>query len=301
MGICCPLTKPRLNKDSSSKRNRPQHQQHVSPLRGGGRPKWQKLNRKGGPKQQQWHNQRGTSWGGWHDTSNNQQQQSQQETLNMLVQLSLCQEDAINALRMDKAFLLLFRTQGQETVVHTLFEVATAWRQKKASNKVDLPLKITLLKSPLLEFKTRLEHLVSTTGHVERMAKMGWFKKNDGRLPSWLPLAYSPETKAEVPHASLGPQHLASGRHESSRCTPNSSEWPDHAEVPQHEALAAQYCLRSFDLSVPSVGMVCHRDRLRMVSPKQSPLATRLLKMLPRLSGTWHSSILTTTVTSTRQ
>ena len=101
--------------------------------------------------------QRGTQGASWHGWSDHQQQQAtQHDTLQMLIQLSLRQEDAINVLRMDRSFLLLFKTQGPETMLPTMFEIATRWKQKREQQQADSPLRIALLKCMLLELRTRM-------------------------------------------------------------------------------------------------------------------------------------------------
>ena len=238
----------------------------------------------------------------------------------MLAQLTLRQEDAINVLRMDRGFLLLFKTAGQETVVHTLFEIATAWRQKKANNQVDLPLRVALLKSLVLEMKTRLEHLVSTQGQVEKLQKLGWVKVNEGRPPSWLPLVYNQETKTETAHPTLGCLE-----HEDLMKALDTLQMHMNGQIMQRfhstRPLAAQYKgeMLAFMLEISLRGpeeqkvhealvSLCHVSawfsigaRLRMETPKRSPLANRLQKMLPKPYRAWFCKTRTTIATSTSQ
>ena len=162
---------------------------------------------------------------------------------------------------------------------------------------------------PSLGAKTRLDHLVSTTEQVERMSKMGWVKPNDGKLPSSLPLVYNPETKEEVPHKGLGPME-----HQDALKALDTLLTHLNGQIMQRfhstRPLAAQYKgeMLAFMLEISCRGMeaqqvyealtsLCHLSawfaigaRLRLETPKRSPLATRLQQMLPRSSATWLST-----------
>ena len=233
-------------------------------------------------------------WGGWREASGSQAQ-SQQETLQMLVQLTLRQEDAINVLRMDRGFLLLFKTQGQETVVRDNHRLAP----EKGRQPSRPPSPHSLVKEPAFgnEDKAGEAHHISRAGRAH--GKAGLDQAARKQAPSWLPLAYNPETKQEIPHPTLGPlehadlmkgleilfQHL-------------------NGQIMQRFHSTTQYKgeMLAFMLEVSNRGAeadrvhealvsLCHLSawhvigaRFRMELPKRSPLANRLQKMLPKQS-----------------
>ena len=78
-------------------------------------------------------------------------------------------------MKMDRAFVMMYKTQGQESVLAKLFEVSTRWKENKEKGKTDSPLRVALFKCMMVEMRTRATALLED--------------KERTRSPSWSTLA----------------------------------------------------------------------------------------------------------------
>ena len=160
------------------------------------RQKWQKHKGKGrGNKGQS----KPASLRSWQDEGD----QGESRALQMLIQLCLRQEDSINMMRMDRAYLMLFKTKGEETMLPTFRDIADKWKERRAAGTTEAPLRVALFKCLALELQSRAKLMMETK--LEDLVKLGWVIKKENMEPCWLSLMYSQEKGHDVPVPDMGP------------------------------------------------------------------------------------------------
>ena len=123
----------------------------------------------------------------------------------MMAQICLRHEDSIQILRLDKAYCLMFKTKGEETILATISDLAKRWEELKEARKTDCAKRIALLKGVLLELQARVCKMVESEDKVRKLIELGWASKQEGRELMWQPLVWSMENQKDIPHPDLGP------------------------------------------------------------------------------------------------
>ena len=161
--------------------------------------KWPRPKGKGhGQKGQQGQN-KPASLRSWQDEGD----QSENQAIQMLIQLCLRQEDSINVMRMDRAYLMLFKTKGQETLLPTFKDIADKWKERREAGTTEAPLRVVIFKCMALELQNRAKQLMETK--MEELVKQGWVIKKENTEFCWLPMMYHQEKKHDVPVPDVGP------------------------------------------------------------------------------------------------
>ena len=127
------------------------------------------------------------------------------QMLSMMTQLLLRHEDSINILRLDKAYSMMFKTSGEETILATVHNLEVRWRELQETKKTDCAKRIALFKGVLLELQTRVKNMTESEAKIKELIKLGWMSKQDGREPMWLPLVWNVELQKDVPCPDMGP------------------------------------------------------------------------------------------------
>ena len=122
-----------------------------------------------------------------------------------MAQLCLRHEDSINILRMDKAYVMMFRTKGEETMLATLKDLEVRWQELRDSGKTECAKRIALLKGVLLELQTRAKAMLEKEDKIQLLIKLGWMTKQEGREPMWQPLVWNVQMQKDIPFPDLGP------------------------------------------------------------------------------------------------
>ena len=123
----------------------------------------------------------------------------------MMAQICLRHEDSIQILRLDKAYCMMFKTKGEETILPTISDLAARWEELKEARKTDCAKRIALLKGVLLELQARVCKMVESEDKVRKLIELGWASKQDGRELMWQPLVWSVENQKDIPHPDAGP------------------------------------------------------------------------------------------------
>ncbi|CAE7208885.1 unnamed protein product [Symbiodinium sp. CCMP2592] len=123
----------------------------------------------------------------------------------LIAQLCLRFEDAINILRLDRAYVMLFKTKSEESIVKPLDDLSQRWEELKEAKQTDSAKRIALFKGMLLELQTRIKGMIEKEDKVKQLIQMGWMSKQEGREPMWLPLVWNVEQQKDVPCPDMGP------------------------------------------------------------------------------------------------
>lgn len=123
----------------------------------------------------------------------------------LVAQLCLRHEDSINILRMDKAYVMLFKTSGEETMLPTIHDLGVRWSELQAAKQTDCAKRIALIKGVVMELQTRAKALLENEDKVRLLIKMGWITRPEGREPAWLPVIWNVAQQKEVPCPDVGP------------------------------------------------------------------------------------------------
>ena len=217
--------------------------------------------------------------------------------MQMVIQLCLRQEDSINVMRMDRAYLMLFKTQGGETVLSMLKDVADKWKELKAAGTTDCPLRVALYKCMVLELQTRAKAMVDTK--LDLLIRQGWVVKKEGQEPCWLPLMYNKEKQQDVPVPDLGPLPHSDAMNALQQLLVQMDGQliqRFHATRPMATTYKGEMLAFLLEVSTrganplrvhQALGTLSHSaiwfligTRLRPDTPKRSPLATKLQAML---------------------
>ena len=217
----------------------------------------------------------------------------------MLIQLALRHEDNINLLRLDRSFILIMKTSGQESLLPALYDVSAQWKDAKELGQTECSLRIALFKCLILEIKSRATLVVEDETKIAQAIKMGWIKKEEGKEPAWTSLVYDKNTKLEIPAPDLGPLLHSDLIQQLDRLLEgmdNHTLQRFHATRP----LATEYQgeVVAFLLEISNRGNPCQRmhhalvtlcqssamhlvgARLKRETQKRAPLAQKLMEML---------------------
>ena len=157
--------------------------------------------------------QKGKGKGDKGDKSKRQREESEpssgvspnSQMLSMMTQLLLRHEDSVNILRLDKAYSMMFKTSGEETILATVHNLEVRWRELQETKKTDCAKRIALFKGVLLELQTRVKNMIESEAKIKELIKLGWMSKQDGREPMWLRLVWNVELQKDVPSPDMGP------------------------------------------------------------------------------------------------
>ena len=139
------------------------------------------------------------------ESDHSSQDHPESQLLSMMAQICLRHEDSIQILRLDKAYCLMFKTKGEETILATISDLAKRWEELKEARKTDCAKRIALLKGVLLELQARVCKMVESEDKVRKLIELGWASKQEGRELMWQPLVWSMENQKDIPHPDLGP------------------------------------------------------------------------------------------------
>ena len=176
--------------------------EQTSPAPPGPPTKWPRHNGKGQGHGHWKDTSRATSWRGWQETTN---KDGNEELIQILAQICLRQEDSLNLLRLDRAFLMSFRTQGPETMLGTLYGISTKWKSQRDSGQTDCPLRIALFKCIALELKTRVSRVAESSEKLAVLAKQGWVLQEAGKELCWTVLVWNQAEQKDVTSTETGP------------------------------------------------------------------------------------------------
>ena len=146
------------------------------------------------------------------NTSRFSQNEDVQTLLQLLLRLTLRQEDELSLLRLDKAFCLFLEVKGEVSVFPTLATVANEWKRLKQEDatKLQLPLRTVLFNSLLRELLARLRLVVQQETTLAKTREAQWTEEVNGAL-CWRYQVWDPQqsknlphpTKASVPHTEV--------------------------------------------------------------------------------------------------
>ncbi|CAE7567920.1 unnamed protein product [Symbiodinium necroappetens] len=96
--------------------------------------------------------------------------------VSLMQRLMLRHEDASILARIESSFVLHFKLNVPASVAPMLFTSAVAWRKIKAEEpqRLDRPMRCTLLVCLFAELKERMTKVVQEPERLEEMARMGW-------------------------------------------------------------------------------------------------------------------------------
>ena len=165
--------------------------------------KWPKHNGKGGaPSTWKRQGQEAPSAAGW---SQQGQSRGQEDLVQLLAQLCLRQEDALNLMRLDRAFLMSFRTQSPESMLGTLYNISQRWKEQREAGRTDCPLRVALFKCVILELKTRIMAVAEQPDKLAILIKKGWVIQEEGKELTWATLMWSQSEQKDIPLPDMGP------------------------------------------------------------------------------------------------
>ena len=119
--------------------------------------------------------------------------------------LCLRHEDSLSLLHLDKGFVLFQKTKSPESLLKTMFDISTQWKQSKATGQVTSPLRVVLLKCFVTELQARLEKVDQDEPTKESVIKAGWATQRDTDGLCWPYFRYDPQTKQECVDTSKTP------------------------------------------------------------------------------------------------
>ena len=123
----------------------------------------------------------------------------------LVAQLCLRHEDAISILRMDRAYVMLFKTSGEETMLKTIHDLGVRWKELQAAKQTECAKRIALIKGVVMELQTRAKALLEKPEKRDQLVQMGWLAQPEGREPAWIPLVWSVAQQKEIPCPDAGP------------------------------------------------------------------------------------------------
>ena len=106
-------------------------------------------------------------------------------------------------MRMDRAYLMLFKTKGEETLLPIFKDIADKWTEHRAAGTTEAPLRVALFKCLALELQSRAKQMIETK--LEDLVKLGWVIKKENMEPCRLPLMYHQEKGRDIPVPDMGP------------------------------------------------------------------------------------------------
>ena len=143
------------------------------------------------------------------DRRRNSNQVEMKQLLKGVAALCLRHEDSLSLLHLDKGFVLFQKTKSPESLLKTMFDISTQWKQSKETGQVTSPLRVVLLKCFVTELQARLEKVDQDEPTKESVIKAGWATQRDTDGLCWPYFRYDPQTKQEsvdtsktpIPHA----------------------------------------------------------------------------------------------------
>ena len=130
---------------------------------------------------------------------------AESQLIPLMAQLCLKNEDAINILRMDKAYVMMFKTKGEETMLPTIKDLETRWQELRDAGKTECSKRIALFKGVILELQTRAKALLERDEKIKLLINLGWLTQQEQREPMWQPLVWSVASQKDIPCPDLGP------------------------------------------------------------------------------------------------
>ncbi|OLP75512.1 hypothetical protein AK812_SmicGene44675 [Symbiodinium microadriaticum] len=95
----------------------------------------------------------------------------------LVAQLCLRHDDAISilrTLRMDRAYVMLFKTAGEETMLKTIHDLGVRWKELQTARQTDCAKRIALIKGVVMELQTRAKALLEKPEKRNQLVQMGW-------------------------------------------------------------------------------------------------------------------------------
>ena len=139
------------------------------------------------------------------DRRRNSNQVEMKQLLKGVAALCLRHEDSLSLLHLDKGFVLFQKTKSPESLLKTMFDISTQWKQSKATGQVTSPLRVVLLKCFVTELQARLEKVDQDEPTKESVIKAGWATQRDTDGLCWPYFRYDPQTKQECVDTSKTP------------------------------------------------------------------------------------------------
>ena len=221
-------------------------------------------------------------------------------------------------LRLDRAYVMLFKTKGEESILRTLHDLSVRWEALQEAKQTECGKRIALFKGMILELQARAKSFIEQETKLQSLIQLGWVTKQDQREPMWQPLVWSVEQQKDIPCPDMGP--LPHGKalqamevliertnsqviHRFHATRPLAQEYAGdmlefklevsmkgQAPMQVHEALAA--------LTNSSLWLLIGA-RMRPESLKRSALAKRVQQLLASKSWPWFYITLATHATKT--
>ena len=129
----------------------------------------------------------------------------EEQLIPMMAQLCLRFEDAINVLRLDRAYMMLFKTKGDESILRTLHDLSVRWEALQTAKQTECAKRIALFKGMILELQARAKSFMEQETKLQSLIQLGWVTKQDQREPMWQPLVWSVEQQKDIPCPDMGP------------------------------------------------------------------------------------------------
>ena len=140
------------------------------------------------------------------ETSGDSSAQDPDNTLvPLLAKLCLRHEDSLNILQLDRAYTMIFKTSGEETMLAAINDLSNRWKELQSSGQTDCPKRMALFKGILLELQTRAQTLLEVEAKVQLLVQYHWITKQEGREPAWMPLVWSVAQQKEIACPDVGP------------------------------------------------------------------------------------------------
>ena len=132
-----------------------------------------------------------------------------QYAMELVQRLLLRHEDAALLARIESSFVMHMRLNVPASVVPMLFAAAGAWRKIKQEEpqKLDRPMRCSLLLCLFEELKTRMEKTVSDADQLSKLVELGWVSV--GPPVTWNFLRWDGAQKRQIVDTTRPPQSQA--------------------------------------------------------------------------------------------
>ena len=112
--------------------------------------------------------------------------------------MALRHEDGLNMLRAEVSYVIHAKIGCESSIVGALRRVRAGWRELKKNQpeKLDKPMRCTLILCLFREVLSRVEHLSSDEKALAEFKAHGWISED---LNFWPVLAWDPDSKKLVP------------------------------------------------------------------------------------------------------
>eukprot|EP00439_Symbiodinium_sp_Y106_P065275 s2867_g10.t1 len=101
--------------------------------------------------------------------------------------------------RLDRAYMMLFKTKGEESILRTLHDLSVRWEALQAAKQTECAKRIALFKGMILELQARAKSFMEQETKLQSLIQLGWVTKQDQREPIWQPLVWSVEQQKDIP------------------------------------------------------------------------------------------------------